>query len=303
MENPNQWKDGGQRVRRFKGVVMVIGGTDTGKSTLIRQLLAQALTPKRRIAIVDADMGQSSFGPPTCMSLTLWKNPFKGKASPPQSLGPMIPLPSPSLRVLHFIGSMSPRGYLPQVMIGLKRLVERALEEGADPVLIDTTGMVQGRAGFLLKQMKIELVRPRHLLVLERDGELYPLLDYLRHLPNIEISHIPISSKVTKRSGDDRWKYRQQQFRRYFQNSRAQWVYLSEKKCLYPFPSLLQGSILGLRSGKGETLGIGVVQRLGRKRIEVITPVKLLKEAVVFEPSGVLLERACWEADLSENLS
>jgi len=296
MESPSQWKDGGQRVRRFKGVVMVIGGTDTGKSTLIRQLLAQALTPKRRIAIVDADMGQSSFGPPTCMSLTLWKSPFKGKESPLQPMGSMSPLPVPSLRVLHFIGSMSPRGYLPQVMVGIKRLVEQALEGGADPVLIDTTGMVQGRAGFLLKQMKIELVRPRHLLVLEKDGELYPLLDYLRHLPNLEISTIPISSKAHKRSGDERREYRQQQFRRYLQNSRAQWVYLSEKKCLYPFPPLLQGSIVGLRSGKGETLGIGVIRRLGRKRIEVITPVKPLKEVVVFEPSRVLLERACWEA-------
>ena len=75
VEGSQQWKDAVQRVRRFKGVVMAIGGTDTGKSTLVRQLLAQALTPKRVIAVVDADMGQSSFGPPTCMSLTLWKKP------------------------------------------------------------------------------------------------------------------------------------------------------------------------------------------------------------------------------------
>ena len=303
MESPSQWRNGCQRVRRFKGVVMVIGGTDTGKSTLVRQLLAQALTPKCRIAIVDADMGQSSFGPPTCMSLTIWETPFKEKESPPLPMESMIPLSSPSLRVLHFIGSMSPRGYLPQVIVGIKRLVERALEGGADPVFIDTTGMVQGRAGFLLKQMKIELVRPRHLLVIEKDGEFNPLLDYLRHLPNMEISYIPISSKAHKRSGDERRKYRQQQFRRYLQNSRAQWVYLSEKKYLYPFPPLLRGSIVGLRSGTGETLGIGVIQRLGRKRIEVITPVKPLKEVVVFEPSRVLLERACWEAGLSENSS
>ena len=188
-------------------------------------------------------------------------------------------------------------------MVGIKRLVDRALEGGADPVLIDTTGMVQGRAGFLLKQMKIELVRPTHLLVLEKEGEFNPLLDYIRHLPNLQISYIPISSKVHKRSGDERREYRRQQIRLYLQNSCAQWVYLSGKKCLYPFPPLLRGSVVGLRSGTGETLGIGVIRRLGRKRIEVITPVKPLKEVVVFEPSRVLLERECWEAGLSETLS
>ena len=298
MERSRQHKEGRQRDDQFKGVVMVIGGTDTGKTYLIRQLLAQALTKKGLVALVDADMGQSSFGPPSCMSLTLWKSSFKGRESP-RPIRSVIPLQDPSLRVLHFIGSLSPMGYLPQVMVGIKRLVDLALERGADPVLIDTTGMIKGRAGFLLKQMKIELLRPRHLLVLEKNSEFGSLLDYLCHIPNMEITSIPLSSKVRQRSWDERREYRCQQFRRYLQKSRAQWVYLTRKKYLYPFPPLLQGSVVGLRSGKGETLGIGVIRRMGVKKIEVITPVKPLKDARVFEPSRVLLEKECWGTGLN----
>jgi polynucleotide 5'-kinase involved in rRNA processing len=48
---------------RTKHTVLLIGGMDTGKSTLSRELLAAALAAGRPAAFLDADVGQKTVGP------------------------------------------------------------------------------------------------------------------------------------------------------------------------------------------------------------------------------------------------
>jgi len=50
-------------LRDRPGVTLLLGATDTGKTTLIRQL-ACSLALHGRTAIIDCDVGQSSIGPP-----------------------------------------------------------------------------------------------------------------------------------------------------------------------------------------------------------------------------------------------
>ncbi|HEX5630611.1 MAG TPA: Clp1/GlmU family protein, partial [Acidimicrobiia bacterium] len=54
---------------RRRGVVMLVGGPDTGKSTLARQLLTAAVAAGKTAAYVDADVDQTTVGPPTCVGL------------------------------------------------------------------------------------------------------------------------------------------------------------------------------------------------------------------------------------------
>jgi hypothetical protein len=61
-------------LREAHGLLMVIGATDTGKSTFAQYLYRRlGAEPGRRVAYLDGDPGQSRLGPPTTMTLALGK--------------------------------------------------------------------------------------------------------------------------------------------------------------------------------------------------------------------------------------
>ena len=72
----------------------------------------------------------------------------------------------------HFVGSTSPPGrFLPHIF-GTQGLVREALTRGAEIVLVDTTGLISGAAATSLKWHKLQAIRPRHVLGLQREREL-----------------------------------------------------------------------------------------------------------------------------------
>jgi polynucleotide 5'-hydroxyl-kinase GRC3/NOL9 len=119
---------------------------------------------------VDADLGQSEIGPPGTLSLArVHETPDSLAALRP---GPMV-----------FVGNVTPAGHVLSVVVGTKRLVERALTRGADLVLVDTCGLVEGDLGRALKLQKIELVAPDRVLALQRGDELASLLRHIEAGP------------------------------------------------------------------------------------------------------------------------
>ena len=60
---------------RTKHTVLLIGGMDTGKTTLSRELLTAALAAGRPAALLDADVGQKTVGPPATISLKVVRSP------------------------------------------------------------------------------------------------------------------------------------------------------------------------------------------------------------------------------------
>lgn len=46
---------------------MILGGSDTGKTSLV-EYIANLLVSKFKVGIVDCDMGQSHIGPPTTIA-------------------------------------------------------------------------------------------------------------------------------------------------------------------------------------------------------------------------------------------
>jgi polynucleotide 5'-kinase involved in rRNA processing len=53
-------------------IIMVIGGADTGKTTLVEGI-ADMLSMKTTVGIVDLDMGQSHIGIPTTIAGSLFR--------------------------------------------------------------------------------------------------------------------------------------------------------------------------------------------------------------------------------------
>src|SRR5207249_9569526 len=119
-----------QRVVGSASVVVLIGGLDTGKSTLGRAIVRDALEAGRRPAFVDADLGQKTVGPPGCVALRMLEGP---EDLQPDSLA--VP------DALYFVGSTSPQGQLLPLVVGTGLLLARAQNDGADLVVVDPTGL------------------------------------------------------------------------------------------------------------------------------------------------------------------
>lgn len=193
LKVPEKWKEATKKAKGSK-ISLIIGETDTGKSTLVKFLQS-----KLGGSIIDSDVGQSDIGPPAVIGLS--KN---GKR----------------LSDGYFVGSTTPSGHFLEMVVGTKRMAERA----DFPAFIDTTGMVHGSPARTLKTQKIESLQP-DLIFLLGDN-----LDYYHTFENvgIDVVGLPISKGVRSRSRKERKNSRRKAFQKYFSNSEKKTVNLSE---------------------------------------------------------------------------
>jgi polynucleotide 5'-hydroxyl-kinase GRC3/NOL9 len=144
-------------------VTLVLGATDTGKSTLVTRLAGALAQAGHMVGVVDADLGQSDVGPPTTVGL--------GRVR-----GPIQRLAEAELVALEFLGATSPARCMRETAEGTARLVRRAQAIGCTRVLVDTSGLVTGAFGRALKRLKIDAVTPDALVVLQHADECEPIL-------------------------------------------------------------------------------------------------------------------------------
>jgi polynucleotide 5'-hydroxyl-kinase GRC3/NOL9 len=157
----------------------------------------------RRIAIVDADVGQSSLGPPATIGLGVAGQPF-------QSLQELAPAG------LYFVGATSPRGHLLPVIVGTKRMVDRAQRMEVDQVIIDTCGFISADGGQALKHYQIDLVNPDVVVCLQRAHECERILLAFRSCQRPRILRLRASHACRRRSMEERRLHREWALRRYF---------------------------------------------------------------------------------------
>ena len=94
------------------GVVLFLGRGDVGKSTRIQELVGQVTERGDSVAVLDADVGQSTYGLPTTLTLVH----FSAEARDP----------TPAEIARFFVGAISPVGHLLQTLVGCRRLLDRA---------------------------------------------------------------------------------------------------------------------------------------------------------------------------------
>lgn len=250
-------------LRDRPGVTLFFGATDTGKTTLVRQL-ASSLALHGRTAIIDSDVGQSSVGPPACAGACLVKGELK--------------FPTEA-EILHFVGDFSPQGNFLPLLSGLVRLLRWAERKGATHTLVDTTGFVTGGAALELKYHKVELAQPRHVILLEREAELEPLVNSLHCRQDLEIHRLRVSVSATNIAADERRANRQRGLRRYLQDASLFTMRLDPGIMLNPYSwqeeevDLLY-RMVGLLDGQGGTLGLGVIREVDieKETLVVQTP-------------------------------
>jgi polynucleotide 5'-hydroxyl-kinase GRC3/NOL9 len=205
-----EWQEVAERLAasaRRPLVVLVMGAMDTGKSTLCAFLARFLFERGRRVAVVDADLGQSDIGLPTTIGMGFMERPIER-------------LREIACRAAYFVGATSPVGHLLPTVVGTKLMVERALAMGAEVVIVDTDGLVHGGVGWALKHHTFEAVRPTHVVLLQRAGELAHYQHQWQGIVWTEVISVPVPEAVVPKSREMRRAFRQERFREWLQQCR-----------------------------------------------------------------------------------
>jgi polynucleotide 5'-kinase involved in rRNA processing len=242
-----------ERLVANPGVVLLLGAIDTGKTTFGIELARRATLAGIPTGIVDADIGQSTVGPPTTVGLKL--------------CGSMVEVAKSTVSAadgLGFVGSITPRGHVLALVTGTAKLTWRARAEGCRLVVVDTTGLLSGIGGQLLKFFKMELVDPDFVVAFERGGELEPILGIARRFTPAEVLEVAVPDEVATRSVDERAAFREQKFAAYFAPGVSRWrvkptVFMPTLPPEFDL-ALLDGLVVGMEDGKGTCVGIGVLE-------------------------------------------
>ncbi len=189
----------------------MLGPVDVGKTTVATAIASAAVRAGRRTAVVDADTGQSDIGPPTTVALALPQYPAR-------RMDQWQPAAA------FFVGDTTPQAVYRYLIDGTVRSIALAQAQGAKAIVVDTTGWVEGDAAVAAKVHKLRRIVPRHVVALQRHGEVEPILE---RLPGPTVVHrLRPSPHVRPRSQEVRRATRAGRFRRYFVNGRLHTVKL-----------------------------------------------------------------------------
>jgi polynucleotide 5'-hydroxyl-kinase GRC3/NOL9 len=209
-------------------ITIVLGTVDVGKTSLVTHLANGLLARGFRVAIVDADVGQSEIGPPTTIGL----GRVSRTLSRPAEAEPLA---------LHFVGATSAARDQLATVVGTRRMADRAVAMGFERVVVDTSGLIGGELGRRLKQAKIDALAPDLIVALQRRGECEPILQPYDRSPS-RVLRLPAVVAARRRTADERRRHREHALAAHFAAARTLTLDLS--RVVLRGPPLLAGEPL-----------------------------------------------------------
>jgi polynucleotide 5'-hydroxyl-kinase GRC3/NOL9 len=287
---PKEWFELLDVLEEGKGIAILLGATDTGKSTLAKFLISHLCKRGPKVGLVDADIGQSFLGPPATIGLSVFKShpDWEVILSPPE---------------IFFVGSTTPEGHFTIHLKGVKRMVDKASSFGPDVILVDTTGFVLGEPGRELKKRKIDLVSPRFILALQKDDELEPILEQYKENLLYKIYRLPLSEQARSKSMEERRTNRTNKFRDYFKYSVIQELAMEgvqiEGEVLDPngaplpldWALKMNSLLIGLKNENDDTLALGLIRNYSQEKkvLRVFTPLQEIQRVKTVQLSSLRL--------------
>lgn len=191
--------------------VIVVGPTDSGKSTLSRMLLSWAAKQGWKPTFVDLDIGQGSITIPGCIAAT----PIEMPIDPVEG----IPLDMP---LVYFYGHTNPSNNVELYKVLVKELsqmLERQFagnaESRAAGMVINTMGWIEG-VGYELLLHAIDTFNANVVLVLGQEKLCSMLRDVLKNKTIVDVVKLQRSGGVVSRNAKFRQKARSYRIREYF---------------------------------------------------------------------------------------
>lgn len=263
---PDSWKRLQKITEGWGGVFMVIGGVSSGKSTFVRFLTSFFLKRDKKIAIIDADIGQSWIGPPTTVSAII----LSGKKREVNLMRPDL---------MEFVGVLSPSADIPAYLRAVQKIFYSVKMENPFAIIVDTTGLIAGNEGLNLKLKKAEILSPTTIIAFRKDGEIEHIINGLTEKRfNVYVINSPKETK--ERSMNQRREYREEIFRRYFEGGKIIRVKTSEE-------NFENNSLVGILNNKKDTLALGIVIGKEGKELLLFTPLGETKEPIFLKKSSI----------------
>jgi len=236
-----------------KGICLILGASDTGKTTLAEALAKHSVagmanaTKSRPIGIVDADIGQSHIGPPATVGWAVVDNP-------------QINFSKLTVGGISFVGDVTPVGHLLQLNAAITQCVQQ-VSEAAELIIVDTPGFIHGPAAAALWWSVQRILKPKLILVVQRGDELNYILSGLRFF-DLQLELIKSPPQIPTKSLQDRQSYRRSQFISYFRNAGPYNISLSDI-AVQPGLNLRRENfinrVVGLRNENGIDMAIGII--------------------------------------------
>jgi polynucleotide 5'-kinase involved in rRNA processing len=253
---PTPYPDLIEQILDNPGTVILLGAMDSGKTTFAKALLAAAVERGIPAAYHDTDLGRPLVGPPTTIGLKFVRTPADLE---PGNLA--------SADALYFVGWISAQFHLLPLIAGVAKLVNvvrSGPNEGVRLLVVDTSSLIAGVYGQILKYHKLEVTQPDHVIGFQRGEELEPLLGIARRFTPARVEVRPVHPDVRGSGAMDRAADRQKRFAAYFAEPLHRWrvkpaVFLPS---LPPGADLssLGGLLVGMEDGKGSCVGIGYLE-------------------------------------------
>ncbi|KAL1211630.1 CLP1-like protein [Cardamine amara subsp. amara] len=191
--------------------VIVVGPTDSGKSTLTRMLLSWAAKQGWKPTFVDLDIGQGSITVPGSIAATPIEMP----------LDPVEGLPL-DMALVYYYGHITPSKNveLYKTLVNeLAQVLERQFtgnpESRAAGMVINTMGWIEG-TGYKLLLHAIDTFKASVVLVLGQEKLFSMLKDVLRSKSNVDVVKLHKSGGVVARDREVREKSRDSRIQEYF---------------------------------------------------------------------------------------
>ncbi len=262
-----EWEGLLDKLKQQRGTAILIGATDSGKSTLTKYLVEKLIRENIKVSVVDADIGQSTLGLPGTISMRVFSNEKD--------------IENFRFERMFFVGSTNPAKRISMVIDGSKRMVDFCKEK-SEIIIVDTTGLISGEIGRALKIGKIRAIKPEHIIAVQRNDELEHILDLIE---GISIHRIRTSSLAKGRDRENRAHYRKKKFLDYFDIKEISEFLLNQNDVKFFYNSkpfnlregdFKKGTIIGLNHN-ADTMGLGAVVEIIDDSVIFKSPIKSLK--------------------------
>ncbi len=211
---PESWINAVQEllnVQTRPASAMILGSLDSGKSSFCTYLINRLLEEKKRVVILDGDLGQSDVGPPSTVAYA-------------PVVKPITDLFNLHAKNAFFIGETSPGNVTEKVVQALSLLRKEALASDLDFLIINTDGWTEGEYAVAYKLKLVKELGPHVMFFIQQKDELGPMLtaDY-------DAKKVIVDSPTTVRQRDleKRKGLRELGYKKYLRNPRVQSLSLS----------------------------------------------------------------------------
>lgn len=233
-------------------MILVLGATDTGKSTFIRFLAGEILRSGRTVALLNTDVGQADVGPPTAIAAAIPQSPFETYEE----------LKAESL---YFAGTTSPAGNRINCLVAIQRVHEFVKNRHLDCIIVNTTGWIYGPEARDYKHAKIVMLNPDLIIAFQNERELSSIIRPYKATSRPYLYCLPVPAEVKGRSLEERHRLRQEKYGRYFQGSSLHLINWRNVALLGICEEDLRhseflGRIVGLFDRTSECRGIGILR-------------------------------------------